>query len=145
MNLLRTNRIVYIISLTIGSLVYWIIIGAYINSAYAITLSVLGYIICMLFLVTKFNEYAINTDTTVMEKYYDNALSICPRCGDVHICIFYKTFYSKRIMHILDLFSRYPNNGSVQIVTLAKCNDCKHIWYGGYHSYNDKRAMEDNA
>ena len=83
MDIVKSNKIAYIISLFIGSLVYWSIVSNVIHTAYAITLSAVGYVICLLFLITHFNEYALNSNNSVMERYYSDRMSVCPKCGNM--------------------------------------------------------------
>lgn len=131
MDIVKSNKIAYIISIFIGSLVYWSIVSNVIHTAYAITLSAVGYVICLLFLITHFNEYVLNSNNSVMERYYSDRMSVCPKCGNIHVLRYHKVFYSRKFMLLLKLIYS-KNAGNVHIVTLVKCDKCNHTWYGGF-------------
>lgn len=141
----KTNRAVHIISLIIGTLTYWFILSSYITAAYVFALAAAGYVICVLFLLTRYNEYVINKDNHVMRKYCDNVFSVCPKCGELHISIYNKIFYSRIFMNILKIVMRNNHAGAVHIVKIAKCNKCKHIWYGGYVNQSETNPSFDES
>ncbi len=131
-DMVKTNKAVHIVSLAVGTLAYWLILSSYITSAYVFAVSAAGYISCILFLLTRYNEYVINKDNYVMEKYCDDILSVCPKCGETHISIYNKVFYSRIFMIILKIITKNNHTGAAHIVKIARCNKCKHTWYGGY-------------
>lgn len=128
----KTNRVVHMISLAIGTLTYWLILSSYITSAYVFAMAAAGYIICILFLLTRYNEYVINKDNHVMKRYCDDVMCVCPKCGETHISIYSKVFYSRMFMIMLKNIMRNNQAGAVHIVKIAKCDKCNHTWYGGY-------------
>ena len=143
MDIVKTNKTVNIISISIGTIAYWLILSSYITAAYVFAMSVVGYIICLLFFLTRYNEYAINKDCKVMKRYCDDVLSVCPKCGQLHVAVYSRVFYSRIFMNILKYILFQKNPGVVHVIKIVKCDNCNHAWYGGY--MNIKKISNDNT
>ena len=147
----RINMVIYIISLIAGTVIYWLILSSYITSAFSFALSAAGYAISILFLLTRYNEYIINKDYRVMNKYCDDVMSVCPKCGHMHITSYSRAFNSRIFMNIRKYLLFQKNVRSVHVIRIAKCNQCGHIWYGGYTSIDkinssfDENCVQNNV
>jgi len=139
----RINMAIYIISLIAGTVIYWLILSSYITSAFSFALSAAGYAISILFLLTRYNEYIINKDYRVMNKYCDDVMSVCPKCGHMHITAYSRAFNSRIFMNILKYMAFQKNTRPVYIIRIAKCNQCGHIWYGGYRNIDKINSSFD--
>lgn len=127
---IKENRISFTLAVLAGSVVFWTISALNITNAANFTIFLIGYVIVMIALVTGFSESAVNYDPEVRKQYTMDALSICPKCGEQHIRVYQKSYYSRAFAHMM------KSDSFLHIVMIGQCHECNHRWYGGTYGRN---------
>ena len=130
MKAIKENRIAFILAVTAGSAAYWTISASGITNAADFSIFLIGYVITMILLITGFSESAVNNDPYVIKQFTADALSICPKCGEQHIKVYQKSFFSRTFAHMM------KSDSFEYKVIVGQCQKCRHIWYGGTYGRN---------
>ncbi|MFA7672824.1 MAG: hypothetical protein WCY62_03110 [Clostridia bacterium] len=130
MKAIKENRTAFALAIIAGSAAYWAISASAITDAADFTIFLIGYVITMILLITGFSESAVNNDPYVRKQFTEDALSICPKCGEQHIKVYQKSYFSRTFAHMM-------KSGSFEYtVMVGQCQKCRHRWYGGTYGRN---------
>jgi rRNA maturation protein Nop10 len=130
MKAIKENRTAFALATIMGSAAYWTISATGIKNIADFTLFLIGYMITIILLVTGFCESAVNNDPYVRKQFTEDALSICPKCGEQHIKVYQRSYFSRTFAHMI------KSDSFEYTIMVGQCPKCGHRWYGGTYGRN---------